>query len=71
MDSFIGADGQPDPLIDGADLNVSAQQSKISKEEIEKMVESDEEDAKIVDQIEEAHVTRLNAEKEDNQQLKG
>ncbi len=66
MDSFIGADGQPELPSERADLDVSLQQSKISKEEIEKLVESDEEDAKIVDQIEEAHITRLNAEKDDN-----
>ena len=40
------------------------------KEEIKQLEESDEEEKKDVEAIEGAHVTRLNAEKDDNENLK-
>ena len=40
------------------------------KAEINRLIESDNEDDEIVERIEGAHIVRLNAEKDDNQQLK-
>ena len=40
------------------------------KDELAKLAESDDEDVETVAKLEQAHVTRLNAEKDDNKQLK-
>lgn len=49
---------------------VSLPDEKKIKEDLDKILESEGEDEEVVGQIEGAHVVRLNAEKDDNLQLK-